>query len=221
MESNVFSLIITGILAIAAMLAYLVQRARYLREIEPDLELKWPDGIRVARMGSELREGFAFYIDIEVENRSRNHAEDLRYEVDLRLFPNRDKPQFIAVRIHKFLGLHPDEILAGRKAIIPIYVGTNIELSQWDKLIDWGNEIVINKVGFTADIRISYSSKHELLLWFLIPWKFGRLKCIREILGAWSFEINKKVEPPYVTRYWEHPSIPREVMQSVTSGKPW
>ena len=184
MEFNIFSIITTGILAIAAILAYLVQRARYLREIEPDLELKWPERIRVVRMGSELREGFSFYIDIELENRSRNHAYGLVYEVDLSIFPERGKPSFIEAKIHDLLKYHQSEILAERKDIIPIYIGTNIELNQWDRLIDWDKEIIINKAGFQANVSIKYFSKRELLLWLLIPWEFGRLKCIRTIFGA-------------------------------------
>ena len=71
MDVTIFSAATTGILALAAILAYLVQRARYLREIEPDLELKWPDGIRVTEMSTTLKESWAFYIDVEVENRSK------------------------------------------------------------------------------------------------------------------------------------------------------
>ncbi|GAI38525.1 unnamed protein product, partial [marine sediment metagenome] len=51
MDANIFTAITTTILAIAAILAYLVQRARYLKEIEPDLDLEWPTSIRVGKLG--------------------------------------------------------------------------------------------------------------------------------------------------------------------------
>ena len=220
MDLNIYSLITTSILALAAILAYIVQRARYLREIEPDLELKWPDSIRVVRMSPDLKEGFAFYIDIKIENLSKNHAQDLKCEVDFKIFPHREKPQVISGKIRPPLLLLSPEILAERVTSIPIYIGTNIATELWDPLDSWNSKIDSRKAGFTAEININYFGKRELLLWFLVPWKFGRVKYTRSIFGAWWVEFDARSKPPHKTRYWEHPSLPRETIQSVTS-KPW
>lgn len=87
METTTFGIITGIVLAVAATLAFLIQRARYLREIEPDLELSWPTNIRISQLSHSLKQFWAFYIDIEVENKSRNHAYNLIYEVELSIFP--------------------------------------------------------------------------------------------------------------------------------------
>jgi len=117
MDANILTAITTTILAIAAVLAYLIQRARYLREIEPDLDLEWPTSIRVGELGSTLQESWAFYIDIEVENVSKNHAEDLRYDLDLHIFPDRTKSTAIRGKFMNFIVFNGVGFLSGAKNI--------------------------------------------------------------------------------------------------------
>ncbi len=205
MDTIIFSAVTTGILALAASLAYLVQRARYLREIEPDLKLKWPNRIRVIEMSTTLKEFWAFYIDIEVENVSRNHAEDLRYEVDLQIFPQRGKARFLREKIHDAVRIHPTDVLAGRKIIIPVYSGSNVARDLQEQLDSWDGSMNVGGTGFMTTVIISYSSKRELLLWFLIPWKLGRVKYTREISGSWGFQVDEKVIHPHISLPWQFP----------------
>jgi len=204
MDANIFNLITTGILAVAAMLAYLVQRARYLREGEPDLELEWPDSIRVVEMSPTLKNFWALYIDIEVKNKSKNHAEDLRYEVELKIFPQRGKPSFLSEKINGILQMHPAEVLAGRKITIPVYHGSNVAINLQKQLNSWDGSMNVKEAGFMATVTISYFSKRELLLWFL--GKPGRIKYTRQISRNWGFQVDEKTKFPHITLPWQFPN---------------
>ena len=61
MDASIISIITTTVLAVAAIFIFLVERARYLREIEPDVELKWPENIQVSQMSQSLKEFWAIY----------------------------------------------------------------------------------------------------------------------------------------------------------------
>jgi len=192
MDANIFTAITTTILAIAAVLAYLIQRARYLREIEPDLDLEWPTSIRVGELGSTLQESWAFYIDIEVENVSKNHVEDLRYDLDLHIFPDRTKSKAIRGKFIDLYRFQRPEILAGRKYTISVYASPGLSKGLQKHLDSWGSPINVADVGFIAVVTMSYFSKQELLLWFL--WKRGRVEYTRKIYGMWRFQFNEKAQ---------------------------
>jgi hypothetical protein len=200
MGINIFTAITTVIFALAAILTYLVQRARYLREIEPDLDFEWPTSIRVGALGSTLQESWRFYIDIEVENVSKNHAEDLRYEVSLNIFPNHAKSNHIRGNICDKLRLHPHDILAGRKDTIPVYASSNLATDLQKYLNSWDSPVNVTEVGFIAIVTMSYFSRRELLLWFLF--KRGRVRYTREISGMWRFLFNEKTKS-YVSTPWD------------------
>ena len=200
MDTSIFSAIATSVLAIAAFLAYLVQRARYLREIEPDLDLEWPDSIRVGGLGNTLREPWSFYIDIKVENISKNHAENIRYNVNLNIFPNHVKSKIIRGKIYDKLRLHPEDILAGRKGTIPVYASSHLAGDLQKNIESCDSPVNVADVGFMAIVTVSYFSRRETLLWFLF--KLGRVKYAREISGMWRFLFNEKTKS-YVSTPWD------------------
>ena len=192
MDANIFTAITTTILAIAAILAYLVQRARYLREIEPDLDLEWPTSIKVGKLGSTLKEPWSFFIDIEVENISKNHAEDLRYDLNLYIFPDHTKSKSIRGKFLDLYRFQRHEILAGRKYPILVYASPGLSKGLQEKIDSWGSPINVEDVGFIAVVTMSYFSRQELLLWFL--GKRGRVEYTREISGMWRFKFNEKTK---------------------------
>jgi len=192
MDANIFTAITTTILAIAAILAYLVQRARYLREIEPDLDLVWPASIRVGKLGPTLQESWRFYIDIKVENVSKNHAEDLIYDLELRIFPDRTKPETIRGKFVDLYRFQRHEILAGRTYTIDVYASPGLSKGLQKGLDSRSSPVNVAEAGFAAIVTMSYFSRREMLLWFL--WKRGRVKYTRQISGMWRFQFDEKTQ---------------------------
>jgi hypothetical protein len=204
---NWITMITTGILAIAAILAYLVQRARYLREIEPDLELKCSDRIRVEKMSRTLKEFWAFSIDVEIDNRSKNHAEGLQYKVDLQISPHRGEPPPVLLgdKIPEYISsipIHPDKVLARRRIVVPVYIGSNFAPDLQKRLNLWDGSLSVEEVGFEATITISYFSKRELILFFLLIPRC-KVKYTREIFMSWMVQIDEKNRSLYVSQPWE------------------
>jgi len=198
MDAYIFTAITTGVLAIAAILAYLVQRARYLREIEPDLDLEWPNGIRVGQLGHTLREPWSFYIDIKVENVSKNHAEDVRCYLNLYIFPEHVKSEIIRgkIRVPRF---ERHDILAGRESTMTVYVGSRIAEGLQKEINSWDGPVNVADAGFIAVVNVTYFSRQELLLWFLF--KRGRVEYNRKISEMWRFQFNKKTKS-YDSMLW-------------------
>ena len=98
------------VVIVAAVLVYLIQRAKYLRDIEPDLELKWTGKIRIVKMSPNLAEFWAYYIDVQVENVSKNRANDMQFNVDLGLFPERGLPDYMQSECPQRPRMHPEEL---------------------------------------------------------------------------------------------------------------
>jgi len=207
MDTVLFNTIVGVVLAIAAIFAFLLQRARYLREIEPDLELTWAKRIRVEKMVSFLTEFWAYYIDVNVENKSKNHAQDMLFSVELWVFPERGKPTILQDKFPLIPRLFNPELMAGRASVIPIYVGLNYTRGLYDQLEAWCEPISFDVSGFHTIINLEYYSNRELLLFFLIPWGFGRKKFKRRISLDYGFEAIKEGKKTlYVAKKWEHPT---------------
>jgi hypothetical protein len=210
---NIISIITTGILVFAAILTYLIQRARYLREIEPDLELKWLNCFRNIRLGSTFNEMWSFYVDIEVENLSGNHARDLEYEVKLDIFPHMGKPQICRCQMYKGSVAHTQELLAKRKTIIPVYIGKNfVKKYMYFENLTGAKTL---EAGFHATIIFSYFSKRELNLGCLVPWRFGKPKYYRKIFAQWYFDIDEMTQS-INAHWWEHPIYSKQAQQNVS-----
>ena len=205
MDASIISIITTTVLAVAAIFVFLVERARYLREIEPDIELKWPENIQVSQMSQSLKEFWAIYINVEVKNISKNHAEDLDYQVELGIFPQRGKASYINTQFPNRVRTHPAAILAGRSVAVPVYIGWNLIPGLYERLQAETSPLNVTNAGFKASITFSYFSRRELILWLLVPWKLGRVKYKRTILGWWGFESNKDEAPYYFSKSWQFP----------------
>ena len=208
MDTVLFNTIVGVVLALAAIFAFLLQRARYLREIEPDIELTWAKRIRVEEMASSLKECWAYYIDVNVENKSRNHAKDMLFSIELWVFPERGRPRVLQDKFPLIPRLHDSELMAGRTIDIPIYVGLNYTRKLYNQLEDWGKSIGFDVCGFHTIIHLEYYSNRELLLFFLIPWRFGRKKLKRSVSLEYGFAaIQKGDKTVYVARKWEFTGI--------------
>jgi len=206
MDASIISIITTTVLAVAAVFVFLVERARYLREIEPDIELKWPENIQVSQMSQSLKEFWAIYINVEVKNSPKNQVEELDYQVELGIFPQRGKASYINVQFPDFLRTHPASILAGRSVVVPVYIGWNLAPGLYEHLQAEIGPLNVTNAGFKASITFSYFSRRELILWLLVPWRFGRVKYERTISGWWGFEFNKDVAPYYFSKSWQFPN---------------
>lgn len=198
--------IIGIVLALAALLAYLIQRARYLKETEPDLELIWPENIRLSQMQHTLKNFWSLYIDLEVVNQSKNHADDLQWEAELDIFPQRGGSTCLRAKYIDTLRLHQKELLAGRRIMIPVYVGWNLYRGLYEQLQSWPGSLEVENAGFEASITLKYFTKRELLMWTLMPpWNCGRKQYKRKIKGSWGFIIDRNIEPPYIPKPWQFP----------------
>ena len=202
---TIFTILTGTVLALAALFAYFIQRARYLRETEPDLELTWPNSVRVGQMSHTLKEFWSLHIDVEAENKSKNHAEDLRWEVEVTIFPERGRSYGLVTKYSDILRLHPPKLLAGRRCVIPVYIGWNYAQDLYDQLQSRPGSLEVVDAGFHATVTVNYFTKREFLMFVLCPWNRGREKYKRSIEGWWGFLIDQNVSPPYVSRPWEFP----------------
>ncbi len=203
---NIVTIVTTSILALAAILTYLVQRARYLIEIEPNLELSLPSEIRIDKFGETLQDSWDFFIDIIVKNHSKCHAYDIRYEVKLYISPIRGRPDVIILKIRDLVppATHPTELLGEQEKIIPIYCGDNATQDlkyELDRYIDIPKTELL---GFEAIVKLTYYSRRELVLFSLIPiWNWGRVKYIRKIEHRWKLERNPINSSKFVAVPWK------------------
>lgn len=207
--------IATGIiLTIASVLTYFIQRSRYLKEIEPDLDLRWPEKIRIGNLSPRLKDFGHFYIDVYIANRSLNHAYNLSYIVDLTILPQRGKSQAFQSRHIEVVHYSPKELLAGRSAIVPVYIGINsvkydMELKNY--FYDWLQSLPANlrieDAGFMATITFEYFTKHDTALLFLNPFRGNRIKHYRSIEDRWGFHPDTAFSPPYTSKRWTFPDV--------------
>jgi hypothetical protein len=205
MNTQLFTTITGIILTIAAILAYLLQRARYLREIEPDLEITWLNRIDEIEVETTLDQRWSMYIPLQVVNKSENHAQDIMSYVDLKLFPDRRKPQYIHPKY--FPWPHGSQLLAGRSKEILVYVGSNFAPDLYDELRKESELINIEQVGFFTTISIEYYSSREFLLFLMLPpWNLGRKKYKRDIILRYYLDKEIKNDKAlYSPRVWKYP----------------
>lgn len=205
MEVN-FSIVASIVLPIAAILAFLVQRARYLREIEPDLELHWPETIRIAEISSTYNDFWGFYIDLEIENLSQNHSYDIDYHVDLTIFLKRNKPAIIQTRCSSIIRPYNTCLLASRKMVIPVYCGSN-NAEDLQKKLKRYDQVFIKDSGIESTVTIKYTSQRELLLYTMLPfWDWGKKKYTRKITRYWGFRCQTNTGIPYSSANWQFPN---------------
>jgi len=200
------AIVTATIIGLAAFLAFLIQRARYLREIEPDLEVEWLGNLRISQMSKTLDKPWSLYIDVQLENKSRNHAHDLRCKVELTVFPVRGRSQAIPSKFYQFPRLHEDELMAERTMVIPVYIGWNYALDLTKTVQSLPNHVIVENAGFHALVIIEYSTRRELILFLLVPWSFGRLKYRRKTSRkGWGFIVDNSLSPPFAERSWTFP----------------
>lgn len=217
--TEVLSIITTSILAIAFLLTYMVQRARYLKEIEPDLVLKTSARkIRVNEIKGNLKQFWNLYIDIDVTNITKKHAEELKYRVDLTIHPDRKKAKIIKSTIPELVYEHPRNLLPERRILVPVYIGWNVAQDLYKKIKSSKDDFETEKVGMEADITICYKSEHELLLHFLLPiWYQGRARYERKVGISWYFEENIHTDhiPPFIAVSWDK----HDIIEYIGSGE--
>jgi hypothetical protein len=192
------------IILVAAILIFLIQRARYLREIEPDLELAWANKITVDKMSQDVDKFWDYYIHVDVKNVSNNRANDMLFKVALKLFPERGRPRFLESKYPLIPGLHETQLRPQRTMQVPIYVGLNYTRGLSEELGKWGKPVTFDACGFHAGIVLEYYSNRDFLLFILVPWSFGRIKYKREIYLEYAFEaLQKDGKSTYVARKWD------------------
>lgn len=205
---DVFTITTGIVLASAALFAYLIQRARYLREFEPDLELTWPEVIQIIEMPHSLKEFWAVSIDLGVHNISNNPATGLRWQCELEIFPERGRASYIETTFSNYLPISPSEILPGREIVVPVYIGWNLAKGLYEKLHSWEEPIETEKAGFRVSITIEYYSRPEILMFIIWPFGLGRKKYQRDIEGWWGFTHGvptRSGKPRFVSLPWRFP----------------
>ena len=90
--------------------------------------------------------------------------------------------------------------------LVPVYIGWNLIPGLYEKIQSSEGSFETEKVGMEAEIMISYQSKRELLLSFLLPpWYAGRARYERKISISWYFK--KVIEPvdipPFYAVLWD------------------
>jgi len=219
MNAAVFTTITGIIVAHAAILAYLLQRARYLREIEPDVELTWTNRFEGIQFKQSLDNFWCFYIPVKVENKSKNHAKDLTFNVELLVFPRRERPNFVKP---KYYPLNFNRNLYARRTEEElVYIGLNFVPDLVDELQPWSSSLDIENAGFDVTIKLEYFSNRELLL-FLVqpPWHFGIERYKRELRLRFYFDkISKKGKISYLPIIWSHPEENLPITKAVVKNK--
>jgi len=205
----VLEITLTVIAAIAAVLGYFIERARYFRDIEPDLELS-PHGLSLEEMHTTLQESWGFYIYIAVENKSDNPAYDLEYGVNLSIFPQRGRANvMISKHTDMVPGVHERTIRAHRKTVIPIWVGwNNIKNREYfDQILPITVPAPIDQAGFEAHITIIYDApeKNGLTMLLLTPFRFKKTYT-REIRYGFGVIPNQSQPSQYDPYLWHFPN---------------
>lgn len=211
--TEVLGIISTSILAVAVVLTYLVQRARYLKEIEPDLVLTTNTGrIRVKEINETLKKSLILYIDIDVKNVTTKHVEQLKYNGRLTIWNERGKPYIITTSFKERVYQHQRNLLPNRNMLVPVYIGWNLIPGLLKKIKSSNGNFETEKIGMEAEITISYKSKGELLLYFLLPiWYRGRARYMRTVTIGWYFKkiIEPVGVPPFYAISWDKHDIIR------------
>jgi hypothetical protein len=203
------------VILVALVLVFLIQRAKYLRQIDPDLELTWAGRIRVHTMSSSVDQFWAYYIHLGVKNVSRNRATDMLFKVVLWIFPERGGSRFLEIKYPLFPGFHQTELRPERTMEVPIYVGSNYARGLDEELEKWGRPVTHNRCGFYTRILLEYYSNREFLLFLLVPWSWGRIRYKREIDLRYAFEpLERDGESRYVARKWERTGELSEYIQA-------
>ena len=180
------------ILALAAIFAYLIQRARYIREIEPDLRLTRIVAIEEYNGVKNIQDPWFFNIDIEVENQSNNHACELTYNtlIQIHLF---EGDIVIGLPFPDYLAWD-EEILARRKITVPIHMELN--KAKFASELNEQPELALSDIErYFARIRVKYYTKSELVLFFIAPLR-RRLRYERDFYINWKFSTSTG-NPPY------------------------
>ena len=152
------------VLALAALLAYAVQRARYLREIQPDLRLTGQPST------SELDPTHPrFLVRISVENSSPlNTAESIAISGALTFEPM-PAPITSQTEISR--------LLPGHEQNVTLVFERNLEIN-FDGMLgeDLDAELIL---------QVQFSPPREFVLFLLHPWSFGRKTYTRAIIVNW------------------------------------
>ena len=216
MDLTIYSILTVSIVGGAAILAFLIQRARYLREIEPDLrlELPHPYDIRISEIGHTLKDRWSFYIYVKVNNRSIiNHAYDVKYKAKLMIFPQRGQSTFIPVDSIERWSLTPSKsiLLAEGHTEIPIYIDPNRAINNRigrEEILNWPGNLEVINIGIHATVTIEYSTSRQFILFVLEPWGFGKKKYSRIESARWKLVKGGGYGPEsYKAAFWDdHPN---------------
>jgi len=162
----------TGIvLALAAAFAFLLQRARFLRDIEPDLRITDASKI-IVLPGRDISDSDSvrLRIELEVQNASKNTAERLSSTQDATIGIQSSTSPLTVVHLPYFnKSIEVQErLLPGRSLPISVYIelsASRLEIeSQWLEM-----ETPLQDRIFRATVTIRYSSPKELALIFVKP----------------------------------------------------
>ena len=218
---DVLDITVSVVVALGVILAFVVQRARYLREIEPDLEVTWNNEVFLITEEDTLetlKQEWGIATEVHIENRSnRNHADNLELKVDLGIYPRRSSsPAIVATYPHPY-HIRPSALLAGRSADHPIFFNAFSEPGLQETMRSYAEGFRVEDAGFWARITVEYCTKFEGLLFVLSPWKlsysqlflwrwrFEREKYTRSIAQFWGYTYDEPLKPPYSYRKWNFP----------------
>ena len=197
------------VVALGAILAFVVQRARYLREIEQDLEVTWNHEVFLITEEDTLetlKQEWGIATEVHIENRSnRNHAENLQLKVDLGIYPSRSSsPTIVATYPHPY-HIRPSVLLVGRCVDLPIVFNAFSAPDLHETLRSSGEGLRVEDAGFWARITVEYCTKFEVLLLVISPWKRGRENYARSTTRFWGYAYDEPLKPPYSYRKWNFP----------------
>jgi hypothetical protein len=188
------STVVTGvILATGALLAFIVQRSRYLRDIEPDIEVEWQStkfDTGSSDVAGTLGSFDTWYIaphiilknvssevakNVQMNGRMKFHHHDRQYEPQEASSDRNSRDTWCT-----FAGWLVSEVLPGRTVdpwcfLESIKAPAGREITRAD--------IPIKGAWFIFEIDVFYFSRRELLTWIVWPFSTGRRK-YRRLVSA-------------------------------------
>ena len=179
--ANIFTITTGFVLAAAAALAFLVQRARYLREIRPDLRVLNLHPMRVEPPLRPDPEKAAFSFRLEFENRSAGIAEDLQIAGRIIRFTHDRKPETVHELAVLRLGFPQARLLPDQRFSVDLVATLPRDKSVPQETI-------------RAAVQVTYTVPRDAMTIIISPRTWGRPRFTRHVQAHWTYEGQ---EPPH------------------------
>ena len=174
--TSIFTISTGLILAMGAVYAYFLQRARYLRDIEPDL--RFMNEFRVRE-----QYGDSISIDFEVTNESSNTGEMVRVSAVVDEIDDDGSFTTLEPRLPIFADKHSRRLLP-RRSMTDHFVFLSSKKSG----------------AYRAKFDLTYVSPREWIVFLVKPWPPFRMKYWRTASLSWTLETaqNGRLNDPAV-----------------------